>query len=64
MITINKELNNQLEKEGKNVVEGTFMRKGKAGNWKEHFTLELEERFKEWEAKSLMGSSLKFEYDA
>ena len=64
MITIYKELNDQLEKRGKNVVEGTFMRKGKAGNWKEHFTLELEERFKEWEAKSLMGSSLKFEYDA
>ena len=62
-MTLKKDINQQLEKKGMNVVEGTFMRKGKAGNWKDHFTPKLEERFKEWEAKSLMGSSLKFEYD-
>ena len=38
------------------------MRKGKAGDWKTYFTPELDKRFKEWEAKWLKGSDLKFEY--
>ena len=41
---------------------GAFMNKGKTGNWKNHFTPELEKRFEEWEAKELKGSDLKFEY--
>ena len=41
---------------------GAFMNKGKTGNWKSHFTPELEKRFEEWEAKELKGSDLKFEY--
>ena len=53
-----------MEKKGqKKTMNGTFMRKGKTGNWREHFTPELENRFKEWETKWLRGSGLKFEYD-
>ena len=41
---------------------GAFMNKGKTGNWKKHFTPELEKRFEEWETRELEGSDLKFEY--
>ena len=57
-----QDLNQQLEKKGKDKVDGTFMRKGKAGDWKAHFTPELEKRFTEWEDKWLRGSDLKFDY--
>ena len=57
-----QDLNQQLEKKGKDRVDGTFMRKGKAGDWKAHFTPELERRFKEWEDRWLRGSDLKFDY--
>ena len=57
-----QELNQQLQKKGKDKVDGTFMRKGQAGNWKKHFTPELEKRFQDWETKWLEGSDLKFEY--
>ena len=57
-----QDLNQQLEKKGKDRVDGTFMRKGKAGDWKAHFSPELERRFKEWEDKWLRGSDLKFDY--
>lgn len=57
-----QELNQKLEEKGTKRIAGTFMRKGKAGDWKEHFTPELEERFEEWEAKWLKGTSLQFEY--
>ena len=40
-----------------------FMRKGQTGNWRKHFTPELEKRFEEWERKGLEGSDLKFTYD-
>ena len=39
---------------------GAFMNKGQTGNWKQHFTPELEKRFEEWEAEELKGSDLKF----
>ena len=38
------------------------MRKGQVGNWRQHFTPELEEGFKKWETKWLEGCSLKFDY--
>ena len=40
-----------------------FMHKGETGNWRKHFTPELEKRFEEWEKKGLAGSDLKFTYD-
>jgi hypothetical protein len=38
------------------------MRKGQAGDWKNHLTPEMVDRFEKWEAKWLEGSDLKFEY--
>jgi hypothetical protein len=40
-----------------------FMRKGKTGNWKDHFSPEVTKRFEEWERKHLQGSDLKFVYE-
>jgi hypothetical protein len=39
------------------------MRKGKTGNWKDHFSPELTEKFRQWEDKHLEGSDLKFTYE-
>ena len=55
-------MNHQLENSGRKTKEGTFMRKGQVGDWRQHFTPELEERFEEWETKWLNGCSLKFDY--
>ena len=57
-----QDMNKQLADSGRKALDGAFMRKGQVGNWRQHFTLELEERFKEWEARWLKGCSLKFEY--
>lgn len=43
--------------------DAKFMRKGQVGDWRNHFTPQLEERFKAWEEKSLIGSDLKFTFD-
>ena len=40
-----------------------FMRKGEVGDWKNHFTPELEKKFEEWENKWLKDSDLKFQYE-
>jgi len=40
-----------------------FMRKGEVGDWKNHFTPELEKKFQKWENKWLEGTDLKFEYN-
>eukprot|EP00094_Tigriopus_californicus_P011304 TCALIF_10911-PA protein Name:"Similar to SULT1E1 Estrogen sulfotransferase (Homo sapiens)" AED:0.09 eAED:0.09 QI:179/0.5/0.6/1/1/1/5/82/273 len=40
-----------------------FMRKGQTGNWRLHFTPELEEKFIDWEQKWLKDSDFKFVYD-
>ena len=37
-----------------------FMRKGRAGDWKNHFDEDTIAKFKEWEQKWLEGSDLKF----
>ena len=55
-------MNQELENSGKKKGGGSFMRKGQVGDWRRHFNPELEERFKEWEAKWLDGCSLKFGY--
>merc|ERR1740128_1066230 len=39
---------------------GKFIRKGKTGDWKNHFSPELNSRIDQWIAKSLEGSDLKF----
>ena len=39
------------------------MRKGQAGNWKKHFTPEMERKFEAWERKWLEGSDLEFVYE-
>ena len=56
-------MNQQLADSGRKALDGAFMRKGKVGNWRQHFTPELEKRFKEWEARWLEGCSLKFDYE-
>lgn len=48
----------QQEMEG-----NAFMRKGQTGNWRKHFTPELEKRFDEWEKEGLKDSELTFTYD-
>ena len=43
--------------------DGDFMRKGEIGNWKEHFSPELNEKMDKWIEKHLKGSDLKFTYE-
>lgn len=45
-------------------VEGPkFLRKGMVGNWKEHFTPELDERFEKEVLEKLKGSGLEFDFE-
>ena len=39
---------------------GGFIRKGKTGDWKNHFTAEMTARFDEWMAEKMKGTDLKF----
>ena len=39
-----------------------FMRKGQVGDWKNHFTPALQQKFEEWERKWLKDSDLEFQY--
>ena len=57
--SVNKEelRNNYISK------DGDFMRKGEIGNWKEHFSPELNEKMDKWIEKHLKGSDLKFTYE-
>ena len=55
-------MNQELENSGKKKGGGSFMRKGQVGDWRRHFSPELEVRFKEWETKWLDGCSLKFDH--
>jgi estrone sulfotransferase len=43
--------------------EAKFMRKGKAGDWKNHFSPETVARFEAWEKNGLEGTDLKFCYE-
>jgi hypothetical protein len=38
----------------------SFIRKGQTGDWKNHFSPDLNRRIDEWIAKNLEGSDLKF----
>lgn len=40
----------------------SFMKSGKSGTWKKHFTPELEEKFDKWEDTWLKNSDFKFQY--
>ena len=40
-----------------------FMRKGKIGDWKNHFDQETVEKFSKWEAKWLQGTDFQFRYE-
>ncbi|KAF0303386.1 Sulfotransferase 1C2A [Amphibalanus amphitrite] len=39
---------------------GNFIRKGKTGDWKNHFTPEMTEKFDKWLEQKLKGTDLKF----
>ena len=39
------------------------MRKGKAGDWKNHFDQETQRKFQNWEQKWLEGTDLAFRYE-
>merc|ERR1740128_321186 len=42
---------------------GNFIRKGKTGDWKNHFSAELDARLDQWIRKNLEGSDLKFKME-
>ena len=42
---------------------GSFIRKGKAGDWKNHFTPEMTAKFDKWMAEKMKGTDLKFIQD-
>jgi len=43
--------------------KGSFIRKGKTGDWKNHFSSELNDRVDEWIRKNLESSDLKFKME-
>ncbi|EDW67338.1 luciferin sulfotransferase [Drosophila virilis] len=43
--------------------ETKFIRKGKIGDWRNHMTDEMSERFDSWSEQHLRGSGLTFDYD-
>nr|CAH0102991.1 unnamed protein product [Daphnia galeata] len=57
----NESVNNEIGKKlGWMNPDGKFIRKGKTGDWKNHFSPELNNRIDEWIEKNLAGSDLKF----
>ena len=57
----NKAVNSESYKEiGLMNTDGHFVRKGKTGDWKNHFGPELNRRIDEWIASNLAGTDLKF----
>ncbi|EFX82193.1 hypothetical protein DAPPUDRAFT_195649 [Daphnia pulex] len=57
----NKSVNLTMEIESGLINEGhSFVRKGKTGDWKNHFSTELNRRIDEWIETNLAGSDLKF----
>ncbi|XP_046448183.1 sulfotransferase 1E1-like [Daphnia pulex] len=57
----NESVNNEAgKKQGWMNPDGKFIRKGKTGDWKNHFSPELNSRIDEWIEKNLAGSDLKF----
>ena len=43
--------------------DGTLLQKGVVGNWKEHFTPELNERFEKEVMAKLKGSGLELDFE-
>ncbi|XP_043207700.1 sulfotransferase 1E1-like [Amphibalanus amphitrite] len=43
-----------------NTDRGSFIRKGKTGDWKNHFTPEVTEKFDKWMAQKMKGCDLKY----
>jgi len=57
----NDAVNNEFAKElGVIRSQGHFIRKGKTGDWKNHFSPELSRRIDEWIEKNLAGTDLQF----
>jgi estrone sulfotransferase len=57
----NEAVNNSTDKKHGAFNEGgSFIRKGKTGDWKNHFSAELNERIDRWIEANLKGSDLKF----
>nr|CAH0104482.1 unnamed protein product [Daphnia galeata] len=57
----NESVNNESGKKmGAMNEDGRFIRKGKTGDWKNHFSPELNSRIDEWIEKNLADSDLKF----
>ncbi|KAK4023113.1 hypothetical protein OUZ56_008544 [Daphnia magna] len=48
------------KKMGFMIPEGRFIRKGQIGDWKNHFSAELNNRIDQWIEKNLAGTDLKF----
>lgn len=43
--------------------DGNFIRNGKTGDWKNHFSPELNRQIDEWIEKNLEGTDLKFDLE-
>jgi len=57
----NEAVNNEAPKKmGLFNKHGNFIRKGKTGDWKNHFSPELNRKVDEWIAQNLAGTDLKF----
>ncbi|KAI9563465.1 hypothetical protein GHT06_010928 [Daphnia sinensis] len=57
----NESVNNKAAKKfGAMNEDGRFIRNGKTGDWKNHFSPELNQRIDEWVARNLEGTDLKF----
>ncbi|XP_065570702.1 sulfotransferase 1C4-like [Artemia franciscana] len=55
--------NTDLQREGFLQKDGSFVRKGKTGDWQSHFTTEMSFRFDKWIAENSKDTSLIFKYD-
>lgn len=54
---------NHAQWETKDIAEGKFMRKGKIGDWKNHFDDEMNKKFDAWIDKHFSGTDLTYEYE-
>ncbi|XP_065577628.1 sulfotransferase 1C4-like isoform X2 [Artemia franciscana] len=55
--------NSELQKFGFFQTDGSFIREGKTGGWRNHFTPEMNVRFDEWIEDNSKDTSLVFKYD-